>query len=123
MAELGRRVGLSASLLSLIENNKLVPTLTTLVRIAMLFDVGLDYFFAERSDAHSFVVSRPSDRTRFSGTPNSPCPSFEFECLAHAVLDRRLQPYLVEFPLRAKHDVTEHSHPGVEFVVTAPLAP
>jgi transcriptional regulator with XRE-family HTH domain len=35
-------------MLSQLENGKMVPTLPTLARIAMVFDVGVDHFFADR---------------------------------------------------------------------------
>ena len=42
LVDLGKHTGLSASMLSQLENGKLIPTLPTLARIAMVFDVGLD---------------------------------------------------------------------------------
>src|SRR4051812_24752141 len=48
LVDMGKHTGLSASMLSQLENGKLVPTLATLARIAMVFDVGLDYFFGDR---------------------------------------------------------------------------
>ncbi len=47
LVELGRHTGLSATLLSKLERGKLFPTLPTLLRIAMVFGVGLDYFFSD----------------------------------------------------------------------------
>ena len=51
LTELGKHTGLSASMLSQLENGKLIPTLPTLARVAMVFDVGLDYFFGTRRRA------------------------------------------------------------------------
>ena len=47
LVELGKHTGLSAALLSKLERGKLFPTLPTLLRIAMVFGVGLDYFFTD----------------------------------------------------------------------------
>ncbi|MBK6765089.1 MAG: helix-turn-helix transcriptional regulator [bacterium] len=44
LVELGRHTGLSAAMLSKLENNHVVPTLQTLSRIALVFSVGLDHF-------------------------------------------------------------------------------
>jgi transcriptional regulator with XRE-family HTH domain len=46
LVELGRHSGLSPALLSKIERGRLFPTLPTLLRIALVFGVGLEYFFA-----------------------------------------------------------------------------
>ena len=48
LVDLGKHTGLSASMLSQLENGKLIPTLPTLARVAMVFDVGLDFFFGEK---------------------------------------------------------------------------
>ena len=39
LADLGKHTGLSASMISQLENGKLIPTLPTLARIGMVFDV------------------------------------------------------------------------------------
>ncbi|HWO32432.1 MAG TPA: hypothetical protein VNO32_26855 [Candidatus Acidoferrum sp.] len=43
------RLALSAALLSKLERGKLFPTRPTLLRIAMVFGVGLDTFLTENS--------------------------------------------------------------------------
>jgi transcriptional regulator with XRE-family HTH domain len=47
LTELGRHTGLSPALLSKIERGRIFPTLPTLLRTAMVFNVGLDFFFSE----------------------------------------------------------------------------
>src|ERR1700683_174911 len=45
LVELGEPTGLSASFLSHLETDRVVPTLRTLSRIAMVFSKDLSYFF------------------------------------------------------------------------------
>ena len=45
LSDLGKHTGLSASLLSQLENGHMIPTLPTLVRIATVFNTGLEHFF------------------------------------------------------------------------------
>ena len=45
LAQLGDHTGLSAGMLSKIERGSVFPTLPTLLRIALVFGVGLEYFF------------------------------------------------------------------------------
>ena len=45
LEDLGKHTGLSADMLSKIERGHVFPTLPTLLRIAMVFGVGLDHFF------------------------------------------------------------------------------
>ena len=46
LVELARHTGLSSAMLSKLERGVLFPTLPTLLRIALVFGVGLDHFFS-----------------------------------------------------------------------------
>jgi transcriptional regulator with XRE-family HTH domain len=116
LVDLGRHTGLSASMLSQLENGKLVPTLATLARVAMVFDVGLEYFFGNRRGQKTFAVVRAAERLRFPERAGSPKPSYFFECLAFAAQDKGLQAYVAEFPPRKQGEAPEHFHEGAEFL-------
>jgi transcriptional regulator with XRE-family HTH domain len=115
LVDLGKHTGLSASMISQLENGKLVPTLPTLARIAMVFDVGLDYFFTDKRRKRLFSVVRAGERMRFPERSDSPTPGYFFECLAFSAQDKSLQAYLAEFPERSTQEVSEHMHEGAEF--------
>lgn len=116
LVDLGRHTGLSASMLSQLENGKLVPTLPTLARIAMVFDVGLDHFFAGRGRASRFSVVRATERMRFPDRADSPSPAWHFECLAFAAQDKAMQAYAAEFEPREAARAEDHRHDGAEFL-------
>jgi transcriptional regulator with XRE-family HTH domain len=116
LVELSKHTGLSPSMLSQLENGRLTPTLPTLARISMVFDVGLDYFFSQKRGAKLFAIVRAGDRMRFPDLPDSPTPSFFFECLTFASEGKGLQAYMAEFPHRKPGEVREHFHEGSEFV-------
>ncbi len=63
LAELGKEVGLSASFLSQLENERVIPTLRNLSRIALVFKKELSYFFRDENDK-VFRVSRGKERIR-----------------------------------------------------------
>jgi transcriptional regulator with XRE-family HTH domain len=65
LVELGRHAGLSAAMLSKVECGRLFPTLPTLLKIAMVFNVGLEAFFTDGS--HTMAVARKKDRLVFEG--------------------------------------------------------
>jgi transcriptional regulator with XRE-family HTH domain len=116
LTDLGKHTGLSASMLSQLENGKLVPTLPTLARIASVFDVGLDHFFAPKRRKSLFSVVRGAERIRFPERPGIAKPGFFFECLAFAAQDKGLQAYLADFPKRAAENIALHFHEGAEFI-------
>ena len=62
LVELARHTGLSAAMLSKLERGLLFPTLPTLLRIAMVISVGLDFFVAGDRDRPVVGVSRHQER-------------------------------------------------------------
>jgi transcriptional regulator with XRE-family HTH domain len=116
LVDLGKHTGLSASMLSQLENGKLVPTLPTLARIAMVFDVGLEHFFSDRKSKRVFSIVRADERLRFPDQPDSAIPGYFFEVLAFGTPDKSMSAYLADFPKREGRIVRHHSHDGSEFV-------
>jgi transcriptional regulator with XRE-family HTH domain len=116
LADLGKHTGLSPSMLSQLENGKMVPTLPTLARIAMVFDVGLEHFFEDKRGRKLFSIVRAQERMRFPERPDSPDPSYFFECLTFATQGKGVQAYLAEFVPRAPAEGGEHFHDGSEFI-------
>ena len=116
LVDLGKHTGLSASMLSQLENGKLVPTLPTLARIAIVFDVGLEHFFSEKRARRTFSIVRAAERLRFPDLPDSPVPGFFFEVLAFGTTDKSIGAYLAEFPERQLEGPRPHQHEGAEFI-------
>lgn len=117
LVDLGKHSGLSASMLSQLENGKLIPTLPTLARVAMVFDVGLDYFFGDRKRRKTFAMVRAAERLRFPDRAGNPSPAYFFEVLAFSAQEKGLQAYLAEFPKRPENkNAPEHYHEGAEFL-------
>jgi quercetin dioxygenase-like cupin family protein len=103
-------------MLSQLENGKLVPTLPTLARIAMVFDVGLEHFFTDRKAKRVFSIVRANERLRFPDLADSAIPGYFFEVLAFGATDKSLSAYLAEFPKREGRIARHHCHDGAEFV-------
>lgn len=115
LVQLGAHTGLSPGLLSKIERGQIVPTLPTLLRIALVFGVGLEHFFTETVCPPVIAVVRRADRLRFPDMPRVDRPSYFFESLSFPVRERRMDAYLAEFPAGADGS-PRHSHPGAELV-------
>ena len=118
LVELGRHTGLSPAMLSKIERAQLFPTLPTLLRIALVFGVGLDFFFAGARERPVLGIVRRADRIRFRDRPGSPASAYEFESLDYAAVERRLNAFLAEFFEVPEDSVRPHQHPGGEFIYT-----
>jgi transcriptional regulator with XRE-family HTH domain len=81
LVELGKHSGLSAALLSKLERGKLFPTLPTLLRIAMVYGVGLDFFFTDERKRRILGITRRAERVRFPARPGGQDVPYFFECL------------------------------------------
>src|SRR5207344_3486945 len=80
LVELGKHTGLSPALLSKLERDVMHPTLPTLLRIAMVFSVGLEYFFNPEPKPVLEIV-RKNDRLRFPESQTAAHVSYHFESL------------------------------------------
>jgi len=116
LVELGRHTGLSAAMLSKVERGKLFPTLPTLFRIALVFNVGLEYFFSDERKRHVVAIVRKAERQRFPERPDERDISFYFESLDFRAVERKLNAYYAEFQPLLPGKARPHHHPGVEFL-------
>ncbi len=115
LVQLGKHTGLSAAMLSKLERGKLVPTLPTLLRIALVFNVGLDYFFTDEKKRRIVAITRKSERIRFPERPEA-LPAYFFETLDFKANERRLSAYYAEFESIPQEKARPHQHAGVELL-------
>jgi len=116
LVELGKHTGLSAALLSKLERGKLFPTLPTLLRIAMVFGVGLDFFFTDERKRHLVGVVRKEERVRFPERAGVTDVPYYFECLEYHATERKLRAFLADLQEIGAEKAKPHSHSGVEFL-------
>lgn len=115
LVQLGEHTGLSAAMLSKIERGQLFPTLPTLLRIALVFGVGLEHFFVEGSGRSPVAVVRKTERVSLPNRPGKTRPSYFFESLDFPVTDRKMEAYYAEFP-QGSEPSEPHSHAGAELI-------
>lgn len=116
LVELGQHSGLSPGMLSKIERGRLVPTLPTLLRIALVFSVGLEHFFTDPGKRPALAIVRKKDRQRFPERQGEKQPWYYFESLDFPAVDRKLNWSYVEFEEVPVERIRRHQHPGAEVV-------
>ncbi len=116
LVELGRHTGLSAAMLSKVERGRVYPTLPTLLRIALVFSVGLEHFFADEQKRRVLAIVRRRERKRFPERPDGRDVSYYFESLDFAAVPKKLNAYYAEFEPLAAGKSRPHHHAGVEFL-------
>ena len=98
LVELGQHSGLSPALLSKLERGRLFPTLPTLLRIALVFSVGLDYFFAGAREKPLVAVVRKTERVQLPERQDGKDMSYRFESLDYPATERRFNSVLRRVP-------------------------
>lgn len=114
LAELSAHTGLSLAMLSKIERGIIIPTLPTLLRIALAFGVGLEHFFVTEGKS-AVAVTRSKDRMKLPDRSGNPSPAFLFESLNYPLHDRSFEAYLAEFTASGERS-EPHSHAGTELL-------
>jgi transcriptional regulator with XRE-family HTH domain len=116
LVDLGKHTGLSAALLSKIECGRLFPTLPTLLRIALVFDVGLEYFFAGSREKPLVAITRKNQRVELPERSGARDAAYRFASLDYPATERRFNGYHAEFLPVAAEKLRPHQHAGVEFI-------
>lgn len=116
LAQLAAHTGLSQAMISKLENARLVPTLPTLARIAIVFDVGLDYFFTDERKRHVVALSRRGERIRFPESAAARNAAYHFESLSFRARESKLYGFLADFHRVPDTKLVAHAHPGVELL-------
>lgn len=115
LTELSAHTGLSPALLSKLERDVMHPTLPTLLRLAMVFSVGLDYFFT-REPRPVVEIVRREQRMRFPDSAGAKSAAYYFESLDFPVSRPALQAFLAEFEAVDAKAERAHQHSGIEFL-------
>lgn len=67
------------------------PTLPTLLRIALVFSVGLDFFFTDKRKRRIVAVVRAKDHVRFPERAGISDVSYFFECLDYPATEKKTE--------------------------------
>jgi quercetin dioxygenase-like cupin family protein len=86
------------------------------LRIALVFSVGLDYFFSGTREKPTVGIVRRTDRLRFPEKAGARDIAYEFEPLDYPAVERRLNGYYVEFLPIPAEKMRLHQHDGGEFI-------
>lgn len=114
LVQLGEHTGLSPAMLSKIERGQVFPTLPTLLRIALVFGVGLEHFFVDETRP-LVAVTRKKDRLRLPDRLDRESTAYYFESLDFPITDRKMEGYYAEFPPNSEPS-EPHQHTGAELI-------
>jgi transcriptional regulator with XRE-family HTH domain len=114
MRQVAAQAGLSESLISQIERNRVSPAIDTLLKIVDILDIDLDYLFRDFRRGRQVNLVRAAERSRTT------VKRVLYERLSHTATgdeERALEAYLITVPPGAKSASEEYGHPGRELGV------
>ena len=114
LKEVARRAGLSESLISQIERNKVAPAIDTLLSIVEVLDIDLEYLFRDLKRDRQVNLVRKSDRQKVL------LKKVTYEQLSRTMDADELhgiEAYLLEIKPGGESGSSEYGHPGKELGV------
>lgn len=109
--------GLSKPLISQIENNRVVPPVATLLKLARALDVGLGFFFQETESRDRVVITKKSERRAIARPHHRKTGvGYSYQSLEVKRTEKHMEPFWVTFDLNVPEEMVFYSHVGEEFV-------
>ncbi len=108
------QAGLSESLISQVERNRVSPAIDTLLKLVEILDIDLDYLFRDFKRERSVNLVRAAERSRTSAR------GVVYERLSHTVSEdtaHEIEAYLITVSPGAKSSSEDYGHPGRELGV------
>jgi len=118
LEELAERSGIELTTIQKIEQDKYVPSLAPLIKIARALGVRLGTFLDD-IDSYGPVVVRAEEYhkgVRFTSQPSESREHLNFYSLAYDKAGRNMEPFIVEIEPGQISDFMLSSHEGEEFI-------
>ncbi|MGQ0751390.1 MAG: helix-turn-helix domain-containing protein [Betaproteobacteria bacterium] len=117
LEQVAARTGLTKSYLSKVERGVSVPSISTALRIAEAFEIGVGDLFGVSESNNDFVVVRKDERKLFS--PKAANKGYRYEAIAPGQAHGLFEAFVVHPPFDEPPDYKTSQHSGKEvmFVV------
>ncbi|HCY41948.1 MAG TPA: DNA-binding protein [Prolixibacteraceae bacterium] len=118
LEELAERSGMDITIIQKIEQEKNIPSLAPLIKIARALGVRLGTFLDD-SDAYGPVVVRSGEHqkgVRFTSQPSESREHLNFFSLAFDKAGRNMEPFIIDIEPGLQSDYMLSSHEGEEFI-------
>ena len=109
LKEVAEKAGVSESLVSQIERNRVSPAIDTLLALADALELDLEYLFADLKRERSIKTVRKDERPSYRTKPG-----VLYEHLAQVEEQGGIEAYMITIEAGAKTGNTEYGHPGWE---------
>lgn len=113
MKDIAEKAGVSESLISQIERNRISPAIDTLLGIAEVLDIDFEYLFSDYRKSRKVSIVKKNERN------NHTINGIDFEQLARMPGDSAtgIEAYYMTVPPQSASGSDEYGHPGKELGV------
>ncbi len=109
--DLAKRSGLSVNTISLVENEKSSPSVSTLEQIAQVLEIPLSYLFEPVEEITQVIHTQAGERREIN------LAGINIEDCGHTIRDQPIQPFIVNLPVGKGSGINDITHTGYEFVI------
>jgi len=113
LEELAQRTGFTKGLLSKIENNKVSPPLSTLMKITRALDISLSELFRAAEESRLIKVVR---KKKLRSSLGVLADDYIMDSLMQEFPNQKFEPVLVTINNPDTYQVKMYEHPGQEFI-------
>lgn len=114
LKDVAGRAGVSESLISQIERNKVSPSTDTLLLIADVLDIDYEYLFSDYRQKRKVAIVRYGDRDKIS---RSKMTIQQLSAVTTGTADHAVEAFLLQIEVGGAKGDPDYGHPGWEFGV------
>ena len=119
LEQLAEQSGLSIDQIERIEENKCLPSLSPLIKIARALGVRLGTFMDDAEDAGPVICRKGGavETISFSNNAIHSRKHMEYHSLSKSKADRHMEPFIIDVAATDDSDFVLSSHEGEEFIM------
>jgi len=114
LEELAQKTGFTKGYLSKVENSDKAPPVSTMIRIAEAFGVGISVLFGEEQEVVPYTLVRKYERPAMARDGSR--FGYSYETLAHNFPHKHMDPYILTIPRDAEQTAL-FEHKGEEMLM------
>ena len=114
LQDIAKLTGFTKGYLSKVENSRKAPPVSTLLTLAKAMGVNISAIFSEEENKIAITLVKKSERKTMAR--DRMAFGYAYEPLAHNFPQRRMEPYVLTFPVKPRHRAV-FQHKGEEFLM------
>ncbi len=116
--DLAAKTGIERQMLAQIEAHEFIPPIATLIKLAGVLNVSVAWFFQDKTGSDKIALTRRGERVRIMRRPHHTEEEVDYiyESLEIRKVQKHMEPFMVEFPVRGAGEMVFTRHEGEEFL-------